>query len=429
MAAAATDVVVEGVEDSVAADDVTVAAVATGAVGAKDLEVVVEEGAMAAAVSVIEVAVAATTGATILLKTVAVPAVEDMVAIDVRVAATLAALAVLATVEIPLAVVEEDMALATVTGAAVGIAATDARAAAAILAVPAAAHTEAGAKGVKAMLAAIAVQVAAAEVMAAAATGAVPAEEDTDVRVVATLAAATVAALAAPRASRERTESALENDGIRWISVAGEKHVATLNFVPGNNVYGEKLVKYDGEEYRLWDPFRSKLAGSLKKGLKKMPIQNGTKVLYLGASTGTTVSHVSDIVGNSGIIFAVEPATRVARDLIENVASKRKNVVPVLEDARRPQSYFSVFGKVDVVYCDVAQPDQTDIAIANCNAFLKPGGVMLLLVKTQSIDVTRDPNAVIAQEAKKLEKAGFTIEQILKLEPFDKDHGMIYCVK
>ncbi|HEX6561970.1 MAG TPA: fibrillarin-like rRNA/tRNA 2'-O-methyltransferase [Nitrososphaera sp.] len=219
----------------------------------------------------------------------------------------------------------------------------------------------------------------------------------------------------------------MENDDIKWIFSGGEKHAATVNLVPGDSVYGEKLVKQGGEEYRLWDPFRSKLAGALKKGLKNLPIKNGTKVLYLGASTGTTVSHVSDIVGNSGIVFAVEPATRVARELIENVASKRKNVVPVLEDARKPNSYFSVFGKVDVVYCDIAQPDQTDIAIANCNAYLKPGGIMLLLVKTQSIDVTRDPNAVIAQEAKKLEKAGFKIDQILKLEPFDKDHGMIYC--
>jgi fibrillarin-like pre-rRNA processing protein len=219
----------------------------------------------------------------------------------------------------------------------------------------------------------------------------------------------------------------LENDAIRWISVNGEKNAATLNLVKGNNVYGEKLVKYEGEEYRLWDPFRSKLAAALKKGMKNMPIKNGTKVLYLGASTGTTVSHVSDIVGPSGIVFAVEPATRVARELIENVASKRKNVVPILEDARKPGSYFAVFGKVDVVYCDIAQPDQTEIAITNCAAYLKPGGVMLLVIKTRSIDVTKEPRAVIMQEAGKLEKSGFTIDQILTLDPFDKDHGMIYC--
>ena len=220
----------------------------------------------------------------------------------------------------------------------------------------------------------------------------------------------------------------MENDAIKWISVNGEKSAATLNLVKGNNVYGEKLVRFEGEEYRLWDPFRSKLAAAMKKGLKTMPIKNGTKVLYLGASTGTTVSHISDIVGPSGVVFAVEPATRVARELIENVASKRKNVLPILEDARKPQSYFGVYGKVDVLYCDIAQPDQTEIAIANCEAFLKQGGHMLLVVKTRSIDVTKDPRSVVVQEANKLEKGNFSIEQIINLEPFDKDHGMICCV-
>lgn len=227
---------------------------------------------------------------------------------------------------------------------------------------------------------------------------------------------------------RRIEERDLESGAIKWILFNGEKNVATLNLIRGNSVYGEKLLRHEGEEYRLWDPFRSKLAAALKKGLKSMPIKNGSKVLYLGASTGTTVSHVSDIVGPTGIIFAVEPATRVARELIENVASKRKNVIPILEDARKPQSYFSVFGKVDIVYCDIAQADQTEIAIANCISYLKSGGVMLLVVKTRSIDVTMDPRSVIAQEAEKLERGGFSVSQIINLEPFDKDHGMIYCI-
>jgi len=217
-------------------------------------------------------------------------------------------------------------------------------------------------------------------------------------------------------------------DAIRWMVIDGEKHLATLNLVVGNNVYGEKVVKYKKDQYRIWDPFRSKLAGALKKGLRKLPITNGTKVLYLGASTGTTVSHISDIIGFSGIVFAVEPAVRVARDLIENVASKRRNVVPIVEDARKPQSYFSVFGKVDVVYCDIAQPDQTDIAIGNCRVYLKPRGAMLIIIKTRSIDVTMEPKAVIAQEAKRLEENGFHIDQIINLDPFDKDHGIIYAI-
>lgn len=215
---------------------------------------------------------------------------------------------------------------------------------------------------------------------------------------------------------------------IEWIKVAGEKQISTLNLIKGNNVYGEKLVKYNGDEYRIWDPFRSKLAGALKKGLKELPIMNGTRVLYLGASTGTTVSHVSDIVGLKGIVFAVEPAVRVARELIENVASKRRNIIPILEDARKPQSYFSVFGKVDVVYSDIAQPDQTEIAVENCLIYLKPKGVMLIVIKTRSIDVTMDPKSVIEQEAKKIEKRGFHIEQIIDLKPFDKDHALVYAV-
>jgi fibrillarin-like pre-rRNA processing protein len=215
---------------------------------------------------------------------------------------------------------------------------------------------------------------------------------------------------------------------IEWIKVSGEKHISTLNLIKGNNVYGEKLVKYNGEEYRIWDPFRSKLAGALKKGLKQLPLMNGTKVLYLGASTGTTVSHISDIVGFKGIVFAVEPAVRVARELIENVASKRRNVIPILEDARKPKAYFSIFGKVDVVYSDIAQPDQTEIAIGNCLIYLKPKGAMLIVIKTRSIDVTMDPKSVVAQEAKKIERAGFRIEQIIDLEPFDKDHALVYAI-
>jgi fibrillarin-like pre-rRNA processing protein len=230
------------------------------------------------------------------------------------------------------------------------------------------------------------------------------------------------------RERRRTEESDLESDAIKWISMNGEKNAATLNLVTGDNVYGEKLVKYAGEEYRIWDPFRSKLAAALKKRMKNMPITNGSKVLYLGASTGTTVSHVSDIVGPSGIVFAVEPATRVARDLIENVVSKRKNVLPILEDARKPHSYFAVFGKVDVIYCDIAQPDQTDIAIANCLAYLKLRGVMLLVVKTRSIDVTMDPRAVVTQEVGKLKKNGFQIDQTINLEPFDRDHSLVYCI-
>jgi fibrillarin-like pre-rRNA processing protein len=214
---------------------------------------------------------------------------------------------------------------------------------------------------------------------------------------------------------------------IKQIKVNGIREYATPNLVRGLTVYGEKLVKLSDEEYRIWDPFRSKLAAALKKGLRDFPLSHGDKILYLGASTGTTVSHVSDVVGNKGLVFAVEPSVRVARELIENVASKRKNVIPIIEDARRPESYFSVFGNVDLVYCDIAQSDQTEIAIKNCNAFLKSEGIMLIIIKTRSIDVTMSPHSVVVMESEKLRKNNFQINQTINLDPFDKDHALIHA--
>jgi len=220
----------------------------------------------------------------------------------------------------------------------------------------------------------------------------------------------------------------LNSNSVAWINIHGEKQVATQNLVKGIDVYGEKLVKYEGEEYRVWDPFRSKLAAALQNGLTDLPIMNKSKVMYIGASTGTTVSHISDIIGINGLVFAIESSSRVARELLENLASKRENIVPILEDARKPRSYFSVFGTVDVLYCDIAQPDQTEIAVANCLIYLKPSGTLLLVVKTRSINVLLNPKTVIAQEAKKLENSKFSIKQIIDLEPYDKDHALIRAI-
>jgi fibrillarin-like pre-rRNA processing protein len=216
-------------------------------------------------------------------------------------------------------------------------------------------------------------------------------------------------------------------DAISYVTVNGKEHIATINLLKGVTLYGEKLISRDGNEYRTWDPFRSKLAAAYIKGLH-FEFSNVGNVLYLGASTGTTVSHLSDIVGQSGKIFAVESSARVARELISNVSSKRTNVIPIIEDARKPRSYFSIYDKMDLIYCDIAQPDQTTIAIDNCKIYLKEAKPMLLVIKTRSIDVTMSPKNVISQEIKKLESNSFEIKQKIDLEPFDKDHAMINAV-
>ena len=125
------------------------------------------------------------------------------------------------------------------------------------------------------------------------------------------------------------------------------------------------------------------------------------------------------------ILFCVEISQRVSRDFIDNVASLRSNIITIIADARDHNSYTSIFKIIDCVYCDIAQPDQTLIAIKNCKQFLKRKGTLMLVIKTRSIDVTKSPDQVCAEEILKLEQNGFTILNTVDLFPFDKDHKMV----
>lgn len=204
----------------------------------------------------------------------------------------------------------------------------------------------------------------------------------------------------------------------------GNDRVATRSLAPGFRVYSEQLIRENGIEYRIWNPFRSKLAAAILKGLEILPVQGGSKVLYLGASTGTTSSHVSDIVGTSGIVFCVEFAARVMRELVR-VCSARPNMVPIMADAQVPANYRHIVGQVNVVYCDVAQPEQAKLLADNSDMYLERGGWVMLAVKARSVDVTMDPSSVFKQEREVLERRGFRIQQNIYLAPFEKDHSMI----
>jgi fibrillarin-like pre-rRNA processing protein len=210
----------------------------------------------------------------------------------------------------------------------------------------------------------------------------------------------------------------------------GAQRLATKNLSPSKTVYGERLIHAGGVEYRVWDAFRSKLAGAIIKGVKNIPIEPESKVLYLGAASGTTPSHISDIVGDEGFVYCVEFASRSIRDLVDNVAAFRSNIAPILDDARLPEKYaIFVSGKVDVIYCDVAQPEQAKLLADNADVFLKSKGWVMLAVKAQSIDVTMDPVDVYEREARVLIKRGFEVLDIVRLEPYDKAHAMIVARK
>jgi len=210
----------------------------------------------------------------------------------------------------------------------------------------------------------------------------------------------------------------------------GAHRLATKNLTPGRSIYGERLVRFEGIEYRIWDAFRSKLAACILKGIQNVPIKPGHSVLYLGAASGTTSSHVSDIVGERGHVFCIEFASRSLRELVSNVCAYRLNMSPFLEDARLPQKYaMFISGKVNDIYCDVAQPEQARVVADNADVFLKESGWVMLAVKAQSIDVTKDPAVVYQNEVRVLEKRGFKVEEVVNLEPYDKAHAMIVAQK
>lgn len=144
----------------------------------------------------------------------------------------------------------------------------------------------------------------------------------------------------------------------------------------------------------------------------------------MGAASGTTVSHVSDIVGPTGVVYAVEFSHRVGRDLI-NMAKKRTNVIPIIHDARKPQDYRFLVGMVDIVFADVAQPDQARIIAENSKMYLKNGGKFLISLKANCIDSTNKPEVVFANEVNKLKEMGLKPKEQLTLEPYERDHAMI----
>ncbi len=205
------------------------------------------------------------------------------------------------------------------------------------------------------------------------------------------------------------------------------RQLYTINLVPGKHVYGERLIKEKDDEYREWDASKSKLAASILKGSPNIGIRKNDVVLYLGSASGTTVSHVSDIIGNEGLIFAVDIAPRVMRDLIF-LSYQRKNIVPILADSNKVDKLKERISAADVLYQDVAQKNQLDIFIKNVNLFLKNDGYALLALKARSIDVTKQPRQIFREVKEQLEK-NMTIIDYRELDPFQKDHAMFICKK
>ena len=190
-------------------------------------------------------------------------------------------------------------------------------------------------------------------------------------------------------------------------------------------VFSERLERIDGKTYREWDARRSKLAAAIAKGAK-ISIEQTSKMLYLGAAHGYTISFISEILAQ-GKIYAVEFAPRVARELIM-LAEKRKNILPIVADANQPNSYYHILEPVDIVFQDIAQRNQVEIFEKNCRLFLKKGGVAMLALKARSIDASEQPQKIFTDVKEELSRE-FKILDYRNLNPLQKDHAFFICEK
>ncbi|MHA1643340.1 MAG: fibrillarin-like rRNA/tRNA 2'-O-methyltransferase [Promethearchaeota archaeon] len=202
----------------------------------------------------------------------------------------------------------------------------------------------------------------------------------------------------------------------------------TINLVPGFKVYGEKLITHKGVEYREWDPFHSKLAAMILENPLLNIFSENLTCLYLGAASGTTVSHLSDIAIN-GIIYGVEFAERSIRQLIQNTIN-RHNVIPILGDANFPESFNNaIFTEIDLIYQDVAQPNQAEIAIKNSDYYLKEKDFIILAIKSQSIDSTIKTSRIYEQEKKLIKNHGLEIIESYNIHKYAANHIMLLIRK
>ncbi len=217
-------------------------------------------------------------------------------------------------------------------------------------------------------------------------------------------------------------------DGLLEIIRDNKSRLVTQNKVPGMAVYNEQLISINGVEYRVWDPFRSKYAAAFLSGMKKLPQIRDKKILYLGVSTGTTASHFSDILEN-GLIYGVEFSPKVMRKFFR-LTEHRSNLIPILADARRPEEYSSYVFEIDLIYQDIAQPEQAKIFGRNVKEYLKNNGEGILAIKSQSIDVAKEPDEIFSKQIAELESDfDLKILEYCSIDSFEKKHAMIIVKK
>jgi fibrillarin-like pre-rRNA processing protein len=189
------------------------------------------------------------------------------------------------------------------------------------------------------------------------------------------------------------------------------------------SVYGERWVDHDGRTFRSFEPTRSKLSAAIVHGWTGDLPRPGDGWLYLGAASGTTASHVADLVGPSGRVYAVEKSVRPFARLLR-LSERWPGLGPVLADAGEPEEYFDLVPEVDGIYADIAQPHQVEIVTRNAATFLRTGGSVLIALKTSSMGRDRSPAGHLAAAERELEPL-LDLAPSVRLDPFHRAHYLV----
>ena len=216
----------------------------------------------------------------------------------------------------------------------------------------------------------------------------------------------------------------LKEDAIFWVTVRNEKKLATLSNMSTNQDYKENLVQTNGKRYSIWNPYTSKLAAAIINGMEIFPILKKTKILYVDPATEKTVKHISNIVGINGKIFVVRDVMKNSKNFLEQIVKNRSNIFTIIPDKTNPARLTGMTETVDVIYIDIAEHNQTEIAIQNCKNHLRIGGFLMLIVTTKNIDFANNPSKKNQEERKKLQTS-FDIIQEINLTDFFKEYSMV----
>jgi fibrillarin-like rRNA methylase len=214
-----------------------------------------------------------------------------------------------------------------------------------------------------------------------------------------------------------------ENPALRRSVEDGRPVFWTRGLADPPDVYGERVVFRETAPMRRWDPMRSKLAAALTRGYDGPLPRPAEFWAYLGAASGTTASHVADLVGPTGAVFAVEKSLRPFRRLVR-LAERYPNLLPVLADARSPATYASQVPLVDGLYVDIAQPDQVEIALENARWLAAREACLILALKTPSMGRDAPARTHLERARRQLEAAG-EVDRAIGLEPFHRGHFLL----